>query len=614
MAEYKEGKGLRSFFKNLFSEEVQEEEQKEVAKEVKAEKKEEQQKPQQEAKVFEPLFHPLTGSLLQLWRDWSDNQIPPRLSLTDELNKTANEKGLNLEKLEQEWARINLQMELHAKRHLQIVDKARAEEKNKAAREQEAERKRAAERGENPENVRIEAKEPDLDAEYLVYLSRDKLVAWLLILPPCGAGELRLDGVGKALQNQQVTSGLDAARVTSLAREKPYFSMIPIAVGTPAIEGTNGSVVEHFSRVQEFEVKIDEEGVADYKSSNYVRQVYKDTVICDIILPVEGTPGLSVDGKVIQPKAVRPAKVPKGRNTTITEDGLKMVATMDGNLEFKGDGFHVRPVMEIPGDVDYETGNINFTGDVHVHGDVRENFSVIATGSVTVDGLVEAATVEAGGDLLITKGVVGDNRALLKCQGTLRAKYLESCVIYSGKCVFSDCIMNSQVFSDGCIDVTSGRGSVVGGALVAAEGIRAKMIGAESGRRTELTMGILPVVQAELQDLKNELVACQDEDRELERQLNYLEARQGMQGSDPRIAKARMRRSVLAMKEQQMTKRIEVLEEQVPDLSRCRLESDIVYPITTLQVNGATWSAKTNLVRCKVIYSEHDRCLKEVLV
>ena len=608
MAENKEGKGLKGFFKSLFSEEITEEVQEEAVKEVKAEKNE-----APKALKFTPAYHSITGSLLQFWRLWAGNQMPPSLSLTAILHENGQEHGLDLAKLEKEWARINLQVELHTKRHLQTLEKAMNEAKSRAMKEQEEQRKKAKDAGENPESIVVHPQEVDMDAQFLVYLSHDKLVAWLLILPPHGKGTLRVDEVGRALQNHQVTSGIDTACLTSLATEKPYFKMIPIAVGTPAIEGTNGSVVELFPRVLEYEVKLDEEGVADYKSSNYVRQVYKDTVICDIILPVEGTPGLSVDGKVIQPKAVRPAKVPKGRNTTITEDGLQLLATMDGNLEFKGDGFHVRPVMEIAGDVDYETGNIDFTGDVHVKGDVRENFSVTATGSVTVDGLVEAATVEAGTDLLITKGVVGDNRALLKCQGTLRAKYLESCVIYAGKAVYSDCIMNSQVHSDGIIDVTSGRGSVVGGALVAAAGIRAKMIGAESGRRTELTMGVLPVVQAELLDLREELEVNHKESEELDRQLSYLEARLGMEGSDPRIAKARMRRSVLAMKEQQAVNRIEALEGQTADLSHCRLECDLVYPITTLQVGNATWTAKTNVVRCRVAYSENERCLKEVL-
>ncbi len=608
MAENREGKGLKGFFKSLFSEEVAEEEQEEVVQKEKIEKKEEVK-----TVSFSPEHHSMTGSLLQLWRMWAGNRVPPSISLTEALHKSEQGSKLDLAKLEQEWARINLQMELHAKRHLQILEKAKNEARNKAKKEEEEARKKAKEEGKNPDTIRIVPQEVDMDAQFLLYLSRDKLVAWLLVLPPNGKGELRMEELGRVLQNQQITTGLDTAQVTSLALQKPYFKMIPIAVGTPAVEGTNGSVVELFPRVLEYEVKLDEDGVADYKSNNYVRQVYKDTVICDIILPVEGVAGLTVDGKVIQPKAVRPAKVPMGRNTTITEDGLKMVATMDGNLEFKGEGFHVRPVMEIPGDVDYETGNINFTGDVHVKGDVRENFSVIATGSVTVDGLVEAATVEAGTDLLITKGVVGDNRALLKCQGILRAKYLESCVIYAGQGVYSDCIMNSQVHSDGIIDVTTGRGSVVGGTLVAATGIRAKMIGAESGRRTELAMGFLPVVQAELQDLRSELEENRKESAELDRQLAYLEARLGMEGSDPRIAKARMRRSVLAMKEQQAVSRIDALAGQSADLSHCRLECDLVYPITTLQVGSATWTAKTNIVHCRVAYNEQERCLKEVL-
>ena len=608
MADIKENKGLRGFLKSLIAdEESPQEEQKKP--EAAIEEKVVEQKVEEEKKRAEPVYHTITGSVLALWNSWAGQRMPPRVSLTADLNT----EGLDLQKLEQDWARLGLQMELEAKKRLKLIQTEESKARTKAQNEENSRRAKARAEGGNEDKIFVVPEPVNLDAECLAFISRDKLVAWLMVLPPCGSGVFRMEDVGKVLQAHQVSSGMDTAKVMSLAKEVPYFQLIPIAVGTPAVEGTNGSIVEHFSRTQEFRVKITEDGIADYKSSNYVRQVFKDTVICDIIPPVEGTPGLSVDGKVIQPKPVRPAKVPKGRNTTITEDGLQLVSTMDGHLEFKGEGFQVRPVMEIEGDVDYEIGNINFTGDVHVKGDVRENFSVVATGSVTIDGLVEAATVEAGGDLVITKGVVGDNRALIKAQGDVRSKYLESCVTYAGKCVYTDCIMNSQVYSDGCIDVTSGRGSVVGGTLVAAAGIRAKMIGAESGRKTELIMGVLPVVQTELGDLTNELQANREEDEELVRQLSFLEARQGMQGSDPRIAKARMRRSVLAMKEQQIAKRIEYLEEQRPDLSKCRLEADTVYPVTTLQVGNATWSAKQNLVHCRVQYSEQERCLKEVL-
>lgn len=51
----------------------------------------------------------------------------------------------------------------------------------------------------------------------------------------------------------------------------------------------------------------------------------------------------------------------------------------------------MKPLFYVYGDVDFNVGNIDFLGDVHISGDVREDFVVHATGTVTVDGLVEGA-------------------------------------------------------------------------------------------------------------------------------------------------------------------------------------------------------------------------------
>ena len=523
---------------------------------------------------------PMKGALLQLWHRWAGETMPPELSLIG----TLDERQIHLDKiqLEREALRLAVQLEKDARKRVQEIE--------------------AAEQRETM----------PLNARCHVYISRDKMLAWLFLFPPVGEeGTLLMEDIGGALQNYKVTSGIDSSMVVRAFQEKSYFRLLPIAVGTPPVQGTDGSIVEHYAHSLEFEVKIDENGLADYKSSNYVRQIYKDDVICDIILPVPGQPGLCVDGSIVDPKPVRAAKVPRGSNTTVTEDGLYLIATMDGHLEYRNEAFQVRPVMVIQGDVDYEVGNIVFTGDVHVMGDVRENFCVNATGSVVIEGLVEAATVEAGGDLTITRGVVGDNRALLRSRGTIRVKYLENCVVFAGRGVYADCIMNSQVFSDTVI-VCSGRGSIIGGALTAAECIRAKMIGAQSGRLTELTLGVLPYVQHELQSIQGDIEIVRQEQEELEKELAYLAQRQGLEGSDARLAKARMRRSVLEMKIQQFTRRQERLEPMVPDVGRCRLECGVVYPNTTLTVRERVWTARDVKKSCKVVYDVREEVLKEV--
>jgi hypothetical protein len=85
-----------------------------------------------------------------------------------------------------------------------------------------------------------------------------------------------------------------------------------------------------------------------------------------------------------------------------------------------------------------------------------------------------------------------------------------------------------------------------------------------------------------------------------------------MQGSDTRLAKARMRRSVLEMKEQQASKRLSSLDPMMTDVSRCRLECDVIYPITVVTIQEAVWKAKEVKRRCKIVYDVDECIIKEV--
>lgn len=545
----------------------------------------------------------LKDSMLQVWQKYGGRVVPaPRMSMLGEVSpETLHWGPAELEKAKE---KLVSQMEQEAKKRLRAIEMvekqaAEAEQRRQAAGKKE---------GEQPEPI-----VPSLDASCSVMVSADKMAAWAMVFPPMGKGILGAEAVGNAMKAAGVTTGLDSDAVVRVFQDKCYFRPILVAIGTPATEGINGAVEELFPREVSHEVKIDENGMADYRAMNYCMQVEKDQAICNITLPEEGKPGVRVDGKVVEPKRVTAAKIPRGANTTVTEDGLQLVATMSGHLEYVNGAFTVKPLLEIRGDVDYSTGNIDFQGDVHVFGDVRENFELKATGNITVDGLVEAAVVEAGGDLLITRGVVGDNRALLRSKGNVRVKYLENCVVYAGQGVYADCIMTSQIFSDDTVSVTTGRGSIIGGAVTAAYVIKAQMIGAQSGRRTELTLGILPYVQSEMQNALEDLEAIAKENRELDRQLNWLVGSRGQEGSDSKLAKAKMRKSVLAMKEQQIMKRQERLVDMMVDLSKCRLECDIVYPMTSITVQDVSHVISEPIHRYHVIYDVKLGELREVL-
>lgn len=519
------------------------------------------------------------GSLLELWKEFSDGELtPPRVRLLDE--EKTEMLHLTGKKLEFERVRLTAQLEKDAKKRLEELRRARE-----------------GENGERP-----------LDAVCHVYVSKDKLVAWCFAFPPYAGGEeMNSAMLACALEKAGVKTGIDPQSMVEIFRQVRYLRLIPVAFGQPETEGKDGYVTEKYPRELSREVVIDEHGVADYRAMNYVQLIKKDSVICEITPPVEGTPGMRLDGKPIMPRTVQAAKAPCGLNTTLTEDGLRLIATMDGHLEYSNGAFCVRPVLEIRGDVDYSTGNIDFIGDVQITGDVRENFSVRATGSITVDGIVEAASVESGGDMTITRGVVGDNRAVLKCGGVFRVKYLENSRVYAGGSVYADCIMTSEVYSDQSIEVVEGRGSIIGGTLTAGELIRANMIGAQSGRKTELTLGVLPYTEHEREMLRKSV-------NEIEREIEMIEGeRRHMEimGDKAKAEERRARLPLLQLKASRLAKKAEDLKEQV-DPAKCRLECVTVYPVTVVQLGSLKWVADQIHRQCKLIYDAQSRTLREL--
>lgn len=584
----------------------------------------------------------IKDDLNKVWKFWSDKAMPD-VSMLE--GKSAQLLCGDLAALRRERLVLNIRLKQDCKRRLEELEKAhmrKLEAEERARREQEA----AAENAQDdagPENAQQTAA---LTKEQLVeqilkqelegagnsvlppachvYLSHDKMFAWYIMFPPYNMVEGSADEsysklLMTALAEAGVSTGLNPEDLRRVMADKPYMDLICIAAGTPAIEGTDGDVIEHYERERKIEAAVDEQGNVDYRNTNFVCSINVDDVICEIIPPVPGKPGMRLDGSEVQPKKVLPAKVFAGKNTKITEDGTKLVATKDGNLKFEGGRFCVADMLTLHGDVDYATGNIDFMGDVHVCGGVRENFAVRATGNIRIDGLVEAAEIEAGGDLIIAQGVVGNGQAVLRCGGNIQAKYLESVAAHAGKNVIAECIINSQIFCDDSVMVNSGRGVIIGGTITATNLIKAKVIGTQADRLTELVLGECSYIEPELERLTAELDATKAEHHDLDHRLRQVIKRLEMMGGDmseninnnPALTQAREHKDILEAKTQDLEKQIEDLEAKRPDIFKCRLECGTIYPVTTLKLHSAFWSAEDEKKNCVVMYDREERLLKE---
>lgn len=439
---------------------------------------------------------------------------------------------------------------------------------------------------------------PPLDAAPRIFLSSDSLYAWLLVFPPAGQGEeLSEQLLQRALADRGIRWGLDTQLLQCLCQaEDRYFTLHLIAAGRPAVNGENGKVEDRFPRSTRQLLEPDENDQVDYASLNLVRSVEKGQEICRLIPPTEGEPGRTVLDQDIPAKSGRSVSLPKGKNTQISEDGLSLISSLDGHLEYSGNCFHVKPVWDVPGNVDFSTGNINFTGDVTIRGDIVSGFTVRAKGSIHVNGSVEAgSTVEAGGDLIVTKGILGDGSTVIRSQRSVFAKYIENSTIFARESLQTDCIVNGQVYCGGQVVVRSGRGSITGGRIWAAKLVSAQTVGSPSERPTSIVLGGRPCVSFERETLQQELLAVAAEREKLKNQLDSP-AKSGQMG------RLKIRASAAEIKLKQLEdsspEGSPTPADKTPKRSPGRMECGIAYPGVDITFGDQTFRLRNETRQC----------------
>ena len=433
-----------------------------------------------------------------------------------------------------------------------------------------------------------------LDAMPCFFISNNKLYAWVIVLPPVNGGaELSQDMLYKAMADQRIMYGVDLRLADHLASdEAKYFNLYLIAKGKPAFDGTNGNIVDAFPRVLPRVLEVDEFDRVDYTALNLIRNVKEGEEICRLIKPTEGEPGCTVLGQEIPARSGKSVPLPKGRNTEISEDGTLLLASISGDVEFTGHSFQVKPVLDIPGNVDFSTGSINFLGDVNIRGDVLSGFTVRAMGTIQVAGVVEAgSTVEAGGDLIVVKGILGDGTTIIRSHRSLFSKYIENSTIYVRENLQTDCIINSYIYSDGEVLVRSGRGTIIGGRIWAAKKISASAVGARSECRTAVALGGLPCTNFERELVQREL-------KVLEMELEKLECQLDSTSKSSLLDKTRSKLMVAELKLKQLESELADLKIEAEEKNKGRLECGVAYPGTEISFGDETFRVRQESRQC----------------
>lgn len=447
-----------------------------------------------------------------------------------------------------------------------------------------------------------------IDAEVIIYVTKNRMVAWAFILPPYGEGKaLSRSMLDQALEEASVREGVDEGALKNIIEEQPYFRLVLIARGTPMVPGDDGYVIENFAQEREKSFALDDRGKMDYRAQNSIQGVREGEVLCQIFAPTPGSDGVNIQGDVIPAKAGKEAKVLTGRNTKIDEDKMQLVATIDGQLKYQEGRFNVEPRLDVSGDVNYDVGNIDFYGDVRITGDVREGFTVRSSGTVIVDGLVEAATIEAEGDVIIQNGIAGDERAVIRAGGSVKAAYMENCTVYAGKEVHANNIIGSDIFCDEKIVVKNGRGTIIGGTHVAGQKIEATTIGCRAERPTELIVGETPNIQKKKEELRETIEKTGKELEEMDRAIKYLAGASSSNAEKrQKMEEFLMHRRILIKQYEKAQKELEEMTQRGEGDVKGRIIADTVYPPTQVCIRDYTYIIQDEIGNANIHVEENE--------
>ena len=335
----------------------------------------------------------------------------------------------------------------------------------------------------------------------IVQITADGMEAYIMLVTPDDGGEYTVESLQKALDERGVKYGIDESALKELADEKKYGLETLIARGTEAVDGKDGYYDYNFNCNFDKKPLIKPDGTVDYWSVKSIESVVQDQVIAEYHPCVEGTDGKTVTGKPIPAKRGREQLPLKGKGFERRDDNT-YVALMSGKIETQNDRVVILPVHELSGNADLSSGNIDFHGDVVIHGSVESGVIVKASGTITVDGIVEACTLEAGKDIILRSGMLGGNKASVKTKGSITAKFFEFTRIECAGDIRADVLMDCQVQCFGKIIMNGKRGSIIGGLTHGVCGIEVTTLGNDAEKKTVIMAGASPEEYAKLRQLE----------------------------------------------------------------------------------------------------------------
>ncbi|MGL5973036.1 MAG: FapA family protein, partial [Oscillospiraceae bacterium] len=443
-----------------------------------------------------------------------------------------------------------------------------------------------------PNSMKMEDVPKEIDATFNINTDKMGERAEVIIHKAINGGKyISRDSFLENININGIVYGLKEDVIEDIFSNEKYGSF-EIAVFRDRVDGEDGKIIEYFDKDKDSRPLEREDGTIDFKSLNIMGAVAKDELISEIIPPTEGQDGMTIFGKTMKALNGKVVKLNVGQNTYLSEDGLRLSASISGHIVYTSDRFIVKDVFVVKGNVDNSTGHINFDGDVIVNGDVLEGYYVKSNSNITVNGSVIGGCLYSRKDIVIKKGINGGYKAQLKADGNITSKFIENTNVKCVGTIYAESIINSKVICNNEIDVTTGKGTIAGGTLNVFKSVKCKSVGSIGDVYTQINIGVdlndlknKGVLEKELDQLKDQLMTIHNNIEYINEKLKNVKISGAYKDL---LLKAKKEKPVNLLMQKKLKTQLKEIEEKIEHNLDCSFKADRIYYLSNINMKNFT--------------------------
>jgi hypothetical protein len=299
-----------------------------------------------------------------------------------------------------------------------------------------------------------------------------------------------------------------------------------VAQGIPPVPGENARVKMHVKPAIPGPQRTDPgKDQVNYRNLGSIVNVAKERLLLEKVPPGQGMAGQDVFGDTIPAKPGKDSKLKYGKGVILSPDETKIFAALDGKFVMAEGRPAVFGEHSIAGNVDMKVGNIAFGGaTLVISGEVLPGFSVKCRGDIRIGQGVSNSSVMAGGTLTVIGGVVGEETRL-RAKGDISVEFVENGArLETAGCLrVTDVLLQAHASVGKDVIATQGKGTIIGGKIVAAGSVHVKELGCDAEVATEVCVGLVPSLQVKKKEVDESLDLWSERLNEVIKNISALE-------------------------------------------------------------------------------------------